>query len=113
MAIVFILKQVVLLGFCSMGQLLQHYRDYGCGLVVLINRKLVDQLMFDLGHIWLLMAIVFILKLVGPLGSCLMDRLQQHYHGYEYGLVVLINHKLVDQLRFILVRIWQLMARSS
>jgi hypothetical protein len=106
MAILFKLK---LLESCSMGQLLQRYRDYGCGLVVLINRKLVDQLMFNLEHIWQLMAIVFILKL---LEFCLMDQLQQHYHGYECGLVVLLNRKLVDRLRFILVRIWQLMARS-
>jgi len=61
------------------------------------------------------MAMFFMLKLVGLLvllEFCLMDRFQQHYHGYEYDLVELLNHRLVGPLRFILVRIWRLMARS-
>jgi len=85
-----------------MGQYQQHYRDYGYDLVVRLDHKPFDQLMFVLVRILLLMAIIFELKL---LGFCLMDQFQQHYHGYECGLVERLDHKPFDQLRFILERI--------
>jgi len=50
MAMFFKLK-LSLLESCSMDQFLQHYRDYGCGLVVRLNRRLVDLLIFVLEHI--------------------------------------------------------------
>lgn len=90
------------LGSYSMDRFLQRYRDYEYDLVEQLGHMAFSRLMFVLGHILRLMARSFMQM---RLGSYLMDQFQQHYHGYEYGLVGRLDHMAFDLLMFILVRI--------
>ena len=83
-----------------MGRFLLFNHGYGYGLVVQINHRLLDQLMFILEHILRLMATSFGQELVVQffLQPCSMGQFQQLDRGYEYGLVELISRKLLDQL---------------
>jgi hypothetical protein len=92
------------------GQFQQRCRGYGYGLVVQLDHRQLDQWRFILEHIWLLMAIIFGQE---QLESCLMDRFQQRYRGYEYDLVEQLNHMQPGRLMFDLGHIWLLMAMIS
>jgi hypothetical protein len=81
-----------------MGRFLLFNHGYGYGLVVQINHRLLDQLMFILEHIWRLMATSFRVRRKLGQGSRSMDQFQQFDRGCEYGLVELISRKLLDQL---------------
>jgi hypothetical protein len=91
-----------LLGSYSMDRFLQRYRDYEYDLVEQLGHMAFSRLMFVLGHILRLMARFFMQM---RLGSYLMGQFQQHYHGYEYGLVGRLDHMAFDLLMFILGRI--------
>lgn len=59
MAMTYQFEQKQLLEFCSMDRYQQHCRDREYDLVELLDRMLLNRLMFSLEHIWLLMAIIF------------------------------------------------------
>jgi hypothetical protein len=93
-----------------MGQFRQHCHGCECDLVVRLNHKQLGRWRFDLEHIWQLMAIVFGQE---QLGFCSMDRFQQRYRGYGYGLVEQLGHRQLGQLRSNLGSILRLMAIIS
>jgi len=89
----------------SMDQYRLCYHGYGYDLVDQLDHMLVNRLMFILGHIWRLMARLYLIEQKQLLGFYLMGQLLQHYYGYEYGLVVQLNRSFIDQFQFNLVRI--------
>jgi len=81
-----------------MGLLQQHYRDCEYGLVVQIDHKEFNLLMFVQERILQLMAMIYLFEQMKEF--YLMDLFQQRYHDCECGLEVLISHMESNQSMF-------------
>jgi len=77
----------------SMDRFRQRCHGCGCDLEEQLDHMPFNQLMFDLGHILRLKAIEILYLIKQKLESCSMGQFLLRYHGYEYGLVELLNRK--------------------